>query len=287
MYWIVTESTCDFPKAYVDAQENFHLMHMTFTMDGQVHTPDGTDENSRDIYAQLRGGKMISTSQINTDEWIKGFEPILAGGDDILAIVFSSGLSGTYMSAVAAADELRAKYPDRKLELIDSLCASAGEGLLVHYALENRKSGKTLEENAKWIRSNVQNVIHWFTVDDLHFLRRGGRLSAAGAYLGSLLMIKPVLHVDHEGHLIPMEKVQGRKRSLKALASKVKQLAVKPEEQTVFISHGDCLDEAQYVADLIRKEAGVKQVQLSYIGPIIGSHSGPGTIAIFFMGKGR
>jgi len=287
MYWIVTESTCDFPKAYVDAQDHFYLMHMTYTMDGKIYTPDGTDANAREIYAHMRAGKMLSTSQINTDEWAKCFESILSQGNDVLAIVFSSGLSGTYMSAVAAAEELRPKYPERKLELIDSLCASAGEGLLVHYALENRKNGMTLAENAHWVRANVQNLIHWFTVDDLHFLRRGGRLSAASAYLGSLLLIKPVLHVDHEGHLIPMEKVQGRRRSLRALCDKLKKYAVNPEEQTVFISHGDCLEDAEYLAELLKKEAHVKQVEISYVGPIIGAHSGPGTVALFFLGNGR
>ena len=287
MYWIVTDSTIDMPKRYVDSQENFRVLNMSYTMDGVSYVPDGTDENSREIYRQLRAGKNIVTAQVNSESWREAFEEILAGGNDLLVIAFSSGLSGTCQAAFAAAEEAREKYPDRKLEVIDSLCASAGEGLLVDYALRNRDRGMSLEENAAWVRENVQNIIHWFTVDDLMFLMRGGRVGAVSAYIGSLVKIKPVLHVNEEGKLIPREKVQGRRKSIRALADKVKQNIVHPEGQLVLISHGDCEAEAQSLADMIKAELPVAEVRLSYIGPIVGAHSGPGTLAVFFMGKGR
>ena len=287
MYWIVTDSTIDMPKRYVDSQENFRVLNMSYTMDGVSYVPDGTDENSREIYRQLRAGKNIVTAQVNSESWREAFEEILAGGNDLLVIAFSSGLSGTCQAAFTAAEEAREKYPDRKLEVIDSLCASAGEGLLVDYALRNRDRGMSLEENAAWVRENVQNIIHWFTVDDLMFLMRGGRVGAVSAYIGSLVKIKPVLHVNEEGKLIPREKVQGRRKSIRALADKVKQNIVHPEGQLVLISHGDCEAEAQSLADMIKAELPVAEVRLSYIGPIVGAHSGPGTLAVFFMGKGR
>ena len=287
MYWIVTDSTIDMPKRYVDSQENFRVLNMSYTMDGVSYVPDGTDENSREIYRQLRAGKTIVTAQVNSESWREAFEEILAGGNDLLVIAFSSGLSGTCQAAFAAAEEAREKYPDRKLEVIDSLCASAGEGLLVDYALRNRDRGMSLEENATWVRENVQNIIHWFTVDDLMFLMRGGRVGAVSAYIGSLVKIKPILHVNEEGKLIPREKVQGRRKSIRALADKVKQNIVDPEGQLVLISHGDCEAEAQSLADMIKAELPVAEVRLSYIGPIVGAHSGPGTLAVFFMGKGR
>lgn len=287
MYWIVTDSTIDMPKRYVDSQENFRVLNMSYTMDGVSYVPDGTDENSREIYRQLRAGKNIVTAQVNSESWREAFEEILAGGNDLLVIAFSSGLSGTCQAAFTAAEEAREKYPDRKLEVIDSLCASAGEGLLVDYALRNRDRGMSLEENAAWVRENVQNIIHWFTVDDLMFLMRGGRVGAVSAYIGSLVKIKPILHVNEEGKLIPREKVQGRRKSIRALADKVKKNIVHPEGQLVLISHGDCEAEAQSLADMIKAELPVAEVRLSYIGPIVGAHSGPGTLAVFFMGKGR
>ncbi|MGN0761779.1 MAG: DegV family protein [Aristaeellaceae bacterium] len=287
MYWIVTDSTIDMPKNYVDSQEHFRVLNMSYTMDGVSYVPDGTDENSREIYRQLRAGKNIVTAQVNSESWREAFEEILAEGHDLLVIAFSSGLSGTCQAAFTAAEEAREKYPDRKLEVIDSLCASAGEGLLVDYALRNRDRGMSLEENAAWVRENVQNIIHWFTVDDLMFLMRGGRVGAVSAYIGSLVKIKPVMHVNEEGKLIPREKVQGRRKSIRALADKVKQNIVNPEGQLVLISHGDCEAEAQSLADMIKAELPVAEVRLSYIGPIVGAHSGPGTLAVFFMGKGR
>lgn len=287
MYWIMTDSTADLPQSYLAAQEKLRVVNMSYIMDGQSHIPDGTDEGSRTIYAALRAGKVITTAQINCEEWRMHFSALLDAGEDVLAIIFSSGLSGTYAAAQQAAEELRPLYPQRQLAVVDSLCASLGEGLLVDYVLRNRAAGMSLAENAAWVEANRLNIVHWFTVDDLMFLRRGGRVSAASAYLGTMIRIKPILHVDSEGHLIPREKVQGRKRSLRTLCDKLLEYAVDPAEQTVFISHGDCEEEARALADMIRERAGVKRIMLGYIGPIVGSHSGPGTMAVFFLGDGR
>lgn len=286
MYWIVTDSTIDMPQSWVKAQENFHVLCMSYMMDGEERFPDGTDEDSRAIYRALRDGKMITTAQINSETWKRCFEALLEQGSDVLAVIFSSGLSGTYQAAVTAAEELRARYPERRLEVVDSLCASAGEGLLVSCAIQNRADGMSLADNAQWVREHTQHIVHWFTVDDLMFLRRGGRVSAASAYLGTMIRIKPILHVDGKGCLIPREKVQGRKKSLRALAEKVKENIVTPETQTVLISHGDCEEDARALAEMIRETCPVKEIRLSYIGPIIGAHSGPGTVAVFFLGNG-
>ncbi len=288
MYWIVSDSSIDMPKAWIDAQPNFRIKSLSYLIDGQPHIPDGTDEETRRIYAQLRAGVKITTSQVNSEEWSACFRELLAQGQDILAVLFSGGLSGTCAAAETAAKELRQEFPERKLVVIDSLCASAGEGLLVYYALRNRQNGMSLEDNAAWVRNNVQNLIHWFTVDDLMFLYRGGRVSATSAYIGSLARIKPVMHVDPEGHLALKEKVAGRKRSIRRLADKVKENIVAPEGQVIFISHGDCVAEAQSLADILRSELPmIADVQISFVGPVIGAHSGPGTIAVFFLGNGR
>lgn len=287
MYWIVTDSTIDMSADYVAAQHDFRLLNMTFTMDGVSRAHDGTDAMSREIYAALRGGKPITTAQVNAAEWAECFRELLRTGQDVLALVFSSGLSSTYLSAASAAEDVRAEFPERQLIVIDTLCASAGEGLLVDYALRNREAGMDIEQNAAWVRENIQRLNHWFTVDDLMFLLRGGRVNAASAYLGTVIRIKPILDVDEAGHLIPHEKVQGRKKSIRRLCEKVETYIEHPEEQVVFISHGDCPDDAQALADMIREKLPVKDIRISYIGPIVGAHSGPGTLAVFFLGKKR
>ncbi len=286
-FWIVTDSCTDFPPTYVDKQHDITILPLTYQIDGKAYVPDGSEASLRDLYAKLRGGKLSTTSQINSETWKETFQEILAKGHDVLALIFSSGLSGTYQAAVAAKDELKGQYPNQQLIVIDTLCASLGQGLLVHYALEKRDQGLSLKDTAQWVRDNVQNLIHWFTVDDLQFLRRGGRVSAAAAYFGGLIKIKPIMHVNWEGRLIPQEKVQGRKRSLRVLCDKVKEFAINPQEQVIFISHGDCLEEAQALAQMVREEVKPKDVMIGYVGAVIGSHSGPGTMAIFFLGKGR
>jgi len=287
MYYIITDSAIDMPKAWIEAQEAFKVVSLAYLMDGQAYIPDGTDEGTRKIYDLLREGKMISTSQVTPALWAEGMRPVLEAGNDVLLIAFSSGLSGTCAAAMTAADELREEFPERRIEVVDSLCASAGEGLLVHYALKNREEGMSLEDNAAWVRDNVQNVIHWFTVNDLMHLYRGGRVSAASAYIGSLVRIKPVMRVDENGKLAVKEKAAGRKRSISTLAERVRKDIVNPEGQLILISHGDCAEEAQSLADMIKATLPVADVRLSYVGSVIGAHTGPGVIAVFCMGNTR
>lgn len=287
MYWIVTDSGIDMPKAWIDAQENFKVVSLAYLMDGQVYIPDGTDEGTKKIYDLLREGKMISTSQVTPGTWAESLRPILEGGDDVLLIAFSGGLSGTAAAAMSAAEELREEFPGRSIEVIDSLCASAGEGLLVHYALKNRADGMSLQENAAWVQANVQNVVHWFTVNDLMHLYRGGRVSATSAYIGTLVRIKPIMCVDENGKLALREKAAGRKRSISNLADHIRRDIVNPEGQIILISHGDCEAEAQSLADMLKSTLPVADVRLSYVGSVIGAHTGPGVIAVFCMGETR
>ncbi len=287
MYWIVTDSAIDMPKSWIDQQENFKILDLSYLMDDVSYVSDGTDESIHAIYDAMREGKMLKTSQVTPEMWEATFRELLSAGHDVLTIAFSSGLSGTCAAAFMAADEVRADYPERKLFVIDSLQASAGEGLMVHYALENRENGMSIEENAAWIEQNVQKFVAWFTVNDLMHLHRGGRVSAASAIVGSLVRIKPIMRVDDAGKLAVFEKAAGRKRSIRILADKIKADIVDPEKQIIHISHGDCLEEAQQLADMIKESLPVKDVRISYVGSVIGAHTGPGVIAIFCMSNGR
>lgn len=287
MYWIVTDSAIDMPKSWIDQQENLRILNLSYILDGVSYISDGTDESIKAIYNAMREGKMLKTSQVTPEMWEECFRELLSAGHDVLTIAFSSGLSGTCSAAFTAAEDVRADYPDRKLLVIDSLQASAGEGLMVHYALENRANGMSIEENAAWISENVQNFIAWFTVNDLMHLHRGGRVSAASAIVGSLVRIKPIMRVDDEGKLAVYEKAAGRKRSIRILAEKILADIVNPEGQTIHISHGDCEDEAQSLAEMIKEALPVADVRLSFVGSVIGAHTGPGVIAIFCMGNGR
>lgn len=287
MYWIVTDSAIDMNKSWIDAQENFKVVSLAYLLDGQVNIPDGTDESTRAFYDLLREGKMPTTSQVTPAQWTDAVRPILEGGDDVLLIAFSSGLSGTCQAAMNAADDLREEFPGRTIEVIDSLCASAGEGLLVHYALKNRQEGMSLADNARWVKENVQNLLHWFTVNDLMHLYRGGRVSKTSAVIGTLVRIKPVMHVDENGRLAVYEKAAGRKRSISILAEHIRKDIVNPEGQLILISHGDCAEEAQSLADAIKSTLPVADVRLSYVGSVIGAHTGPGVIAVFCLGNTR
>ena len=202
-------------------------------------------------------------------------------------MAFSSGLSTTYQSAVIASNELMEKYPDRRIYVVDTLCASLGQGLLVWYACRKRDAGLELEALRDWVEANKLNLCHWFTVDDLMFLKRGGRVSATTALVGTMLQIKPVLHVDDEGHLVNVAKTRGRRASIDALAKKVAELGEGFDNETMFISHGDCLEDAEYLATQLKEKYGVKYVHINYVGAVIGSHAGPGVLALFFMGKSR
>ena len=230
---------------------------------------------------------MATTSAVNVDQYAQMIEPMLQQGKDVLVMAFSSALSATYNSSRLAVEELAEKYPERKVYTVDTKCASLGQGLLVWLAARQREQGRSIEEVRDWVEENKQRVCHQFTVDDLGFLKRGGRISATTAVVGSMLHIKPVLHVDDEGRLVTVGKVRGRHAALKELVDKMEQGAVHPEEQTVFISHGDCLEDAQAVADMVRERMGVKEICIGYVGPVIGAHAGPGVVALFYLGSQR
>lgn len=283
-YVIFSDSCSDLTPEIVK-EADVRIIPMKFTVKGASYEnyPDERELSSHEFYEMVRGGEMPTTSQINSTEFIDIFEPLLQEGKDVLYIGFSSGLSGTYNNSRIAAEELSEKYPQRKIITVDSLAASMGEGLLVYLAAKKREEGMEMEELAHWVEENRNHLCHWFTVDDLNHLKRGGRVSSAAALFGTMLGIKPVLHVDDEGHLIPVSKVRGRKASLDALVKEMEKTVT--DSSTVFISHGDSLDDAEYVAEQVKSKFHPKEIRLNFIGPVIGSHSGPGTIALFFLGK--
>jgi DegV family protein with EDD domain len=284
-YCISTSSTSDLPVEYTKKHQ-IPVMKYTYTL-GHKEYKDG-DMDPKVFFDMERDGQLPSTSQLTPDEITHFFDVILSGGSDLLHIEFSSGLSGSYNNVRIVADEMRAKYPERKIYVVDSLCASLGLGLLVDYAVNMRDSGKSIDETAKWVEANKLSLNHWFTVDSLSHLRRGGRVTGATAFVGNLLHIKPVLNVNFEGHLIPMEKEQGRKRALKCLVEKMQEYVYKPDSQRIFISHGDDIEAAEHLAAMVKEKfPGIREIMISSLGAVIGAHSGPGTIALFFMGKTR
>ena len=287
-YRITTDSTSDLPQSFLK-ERDIACIGLGFMLEGKEYT-EGPDVEITlpDFYNKLRAGVQATTMQINAFTFTSFVEPFLAAGEDVLHVAFSSGLSGTYASCENAAKELREKYPDRKLVVVDTLAASLGEGLLVYYADENRKAGMSLEDNARWLEEHKLNLCHWFTVDDLMHLHRGGRVSKTSAILGSVIGIKPILHVDNDGHLILVSKTRGRQSSLQALVKKMKESAWdNVKDQAIFISHGDCQDDAEKLKSMIEKEIGCKTFLINYVGTVIGSHSGPGTLALFFLGNQR
>ncbi len=239
------------------------------------------------FYDRLRNKEHAKTSLVNTDEFVQVFEESLSAGKDVLAIIVSSGISGTFQAAKIAAEMMQEKFPERKVIAIDSLAASIGQGLLVYYAAQLRKEGKTIEETAQWVEDNRLNMVHQFTVDDLFFLKRGGRLSGGVAIVGTILQIKPVLHVDNEGHLVIQDKTNGRKKSINAMAERFKENVVDPENQVLAICHGDCLKDAEYLAKKVREVANVKDIIINFCDPVLGAHAGPGVLALFYLGKKR
>ena len=287
-YRIITDSTTDLTPALIEELE-VQVVPLCYMMGGRTYhnIPGGGEMDEPAFYNKLRGGVVSTTTQVNSEEFLQVFTPLLEAGEDVLYIAFSSGLSGTYQSALLAREELKERFPERRLEVFDSLCASMGEGLLVYHAAKLRQEGKSMDQVLAWLKENALRLCHWFTVDDLNHLKRGGRVSTATAVVGTILGIKPVLHVDNEGHLIPVSKVRGRKQSLDALVKRMEETVEDPAGQVVFISHGDCLADAQYVEGQIREKLGVQQVKIGYIGPVIGAHSGPGTVALFFLGNQR
>lgn len=285
---ILTDSSADLDQSMVQRLD-VQVLPLSFILNQTTYRnyPDNREMAPQDFYGRLRQGEAATTAALNVAEYTEALEPLLQAGHDVLILAFSSGLSTTFNSSSIAVEELREKYPERKLYTVDTLCASLGQGLLVYLAAQERAKGKSIEEVRQWAEDYKLSICHQFTVDDLHFLKRGGRVSAATAVVGSMLQIKPVLHVDNEGHLINIAKARGRHASLKALVDKMEQTAINPADQMVFISHGDCLEDAQAVAEMVKARFGVSQVYLNQIGPVIGAHSGPGTVALFYIGTER
>ena len=282
-FFIVTDSSCDLPQWLLDTYQDFALCPLSFTIDGEVN-PVLT---GKEFYDRLRKGSRSQTSQVNPDAFLEVFRKAAVEGMDVLYVGFSSGLSGTVVSGENAAVAARQEFPERQFIVVDTLSASCGEGCLVDKAVEMRNSGKSLIETAQWLEDNKLKLHHWYTVDDLHFLQRGGRVSASAAWFGSTLRVKPVMNMDDAGHLIPREKVIGRKRSISALFHKLKIHGIREHNRKIFISHGDCEEEVKTLVDMIRKEWGTEEFVISYVGNVIGSHTGPGVIALYFFGDER
>jgi len=285
-YVILTDSCCDLTAQMAD-ELGIVAIPLSLVMDDKEFRNhlDGRDISPKDFYARIRSGSMPTTSAINVGTFEEIMRPILEGGKDILYLAFSSALSTTHQSACIAAEGLRAEFPDAKIHVVDTLAASMGQGLLVYLCAQQQKSGKTVDEVRDYAENTKLNICHWFTVDDLNHLKRGGRVSAATALLGTMLAIKPVLHVDDGGHLISVSKARGRKASLMALADEMGKTVT--DAETIFISHGDCEEDVNLLADELRSRFGVKNVVINYVGPVIGAHTGAGVVALFFVGSKR
>jgi len=285
---ILTDSSCDLP-ASMAAEMQLEVLPLTVYVDDDTYSNylDGREIGFHDFYERAKTAKSLKTSAVNQAQFLEIMEPLVAAGNDVLYLGFSSALSGTYNASVLAPNELNEKYPDRKIITVDTLCASLGQGMFVYYCWKQQQAGKSIEEVAAYAEELKLHLAHWFTVNDLMFLKRGGRVSATTAIVGSALAIKPVMHVDDEGHLIKTGVARGRKASIRALVDKMSELGENIADQHIFISHGDCEDEANYMANLVRERFGVKEITINHVGPVIGAHSGPGTLALFFLAKNR
>ena len=285
-YIILTDSCCDF-SAQMVAELGVEVLPLSFHIGGgdYFNYPDNRDMAPGDFYAKLRSGELGSTAAVSPGVFQETMGRIVEEGKDILCVNFSSALSATYQAAEIAAQDVMAAHPGSKILVVDSRCASLGQGLLVYLTAQKKREGLGLEELRDYVENTKLHICHWFTVDDLNHLKRGGRVSAAAALVGTMLQMKPVLHVDDEGRLIPVSKVRGRKASLKALVDKMEELVVDPS--VVFISHGDCGDEARELGEAIKAKFPVERLEINYVGPVIGNHSGPGTMALFFQGRHR
>jgi len=286
-YIITTDTTSDLPDDYLK-QHNIAMLPLYYNFNGTVYG-DKVFLDPKEFYDKMRKGAMPTTMAVNPDTARNLFVTLLDQGYDILHIAFSSALSGSCSVAATVARELMEERPGAKIIVIDSLCASLGEGLLVHKAVKLKEAGKSIDETAEWLEQNKLNLCHMFTVDDLHHLHRGGRVSKATAIIGTLINVKPVLHVDNEGRLIPLNNVRGRKKALLSLVDQMEESLKGYDGQNdiAFISHGDSYEDAEYVGNLVKERFGIQEVLIHYVSPTIGAHSGPGTIALFFMGKSR
>lgn len=285
-YKIVTDSSCDFTDSMC-AELGITYTPLTVTYNGESHNNFSEEAAIKAFYNELRNGVTATTSAANPENWASVMEPALAEGHDLLVIAFTSGLSTTYQSAVIAAGDLQEKYPERKIHVVDSLCAALGQGLLCWYACKKRDEGMNLEELTAWVEENKLHICHWVTVDDLSHLKRGGRISATSAIVGTMLNIKPIIHLNEEGKLINVAKVRGRKTAINYIADKLGELGEGYDNETCFVVHGDCEDDANILANIIKEKYGVKHVHIGYLGPVIGAHTGPGVLSVFFMGKHR
>ena len=285
-YVIFTDSCCDVSPELL-AKWGVPYANMTFSFDGEDKEYIGTDISNHDFYDRMRQGAHARTAAINADTFARAFTPILEEGKDILYVAFSSGLSTTVNSAHMAAEELKEQHPDRKIVIVDTLAASAGGGLMVYMAVAKKNEGATIEENAAYMESLVPQHCIWFTVDDLEYLKRGGRVSPLVAFAGGVLGIKPILQMDEEGHLVKVSTARGRKKAIEALAEKYAELSYEEKNTPIFISHAEAENDAKQLADILKQRHGVEVTLITEIGPVIGSHTGPGTIALFFIGKHR
>ena len=281
---IVTDSCCDL-SAEMIAELELGIAPLSLELDGRAYAEG--EMTPKALYDHLRAGKLPKTSAVNPDGWTAAIRPALQAGQDVLVLAFSSGLSATYQSAVIAAEELREEFPDRKLIVIDSLCAAVGLGLLVHTAAKLRSQGKTIDEVVEWVEAHKLNVCHWVTVEELMHLKRGGRVSAATAVVGTMLNIKPIIRMDDNGKLESLAKCRGRKAALNYLLDRMGESFDPEIDDTVFIGHGDCPEDAEYLANKVQERFGVKHVYINYIGAVVGAHTGPGVAVLFFYGKKR
>ena len=285
-YVIFTDSACDIsPELLKEWGVFYKPLYLHFEGDSTLYSDDGISK--QEFYQKMRDGAVAKTSAVNAEDFAQGFEEILKEGKDVLYVGFSSGLSTTFNSARIAANDLKEKYPDRKIIVVDTLAASAGEGLIVYLTVKKKEEGATIEEAAAYAEQLKWNISIWFTVDDLVYLKRGGRVSAAAAFFGNMLGIKPVLQMDNEGHLVPVAKVRGRKTAVDTLAKKYGELATDTKNNTIFISHAECEADAQRLKSIFEENYGAKVEIITNIGPVIGAHAGPGTLALFFVGKER
>lgn len=283
---IVTDSTCDLPEKFYE--DDFYIAHLSYQLDDDIY--DGVENKipHKEFYDRMRAGALSKTSMVTRYEFEQIFDKILSEGNDLLYIAFSSGLSGTHDNAFAVAKEMQAKYPERKIKVIDTKLASIGEGLLVYYVLQRRKEGADFDALAEYAQYLSEHICSYFTVDDLKHLARMGRVTKTSAFIGTLAKIKPVMYVNIYGKLIPISKVVSRKKALSALVDKMEEKMFSADKQKkIFIGHGDCYDDAKYVADLITKRFGITDIDIDYVGEVIGSHTNAGVVALFFLGEDK
>ena len=283
-YQIITDSCSDLTEAQLKAW-NVSCVNLTLRYRGEDHRNFSDPAAVKAFYDEMRSGTMATTAAANPEEWGNVMRPALEEGRDVLVITFSSGMSTTYQSAVIAAGDLQEEYPDRTIRVVDSLCAALGQGLLVYHACKKRDEGMTVDELAAWLEEHRLNLCHWVTVDDLAHLKRGGRISTTSALVGSMLNVKPIIHVDNEGHLINTAKVRGRKAAIDHLVKKFSETCT--DFDTVFIGHGDCPEDAAALEAALRAKHDIKEITTGYVGPVIGAHTGPGVLVVFFMGTNR